>query len=263
MRLPGRRSQRVLWIAIVLSIAIHFVIGPLLSRFQTPLPQQSTSDFIVTSSSVRIEHRTVPEPHHPTKPVVQPVPRPVPQPHVRNLIVTPKLSTPEPRHELARNDPRAVASQAAPHAAPTIDTITLERQERQYAKVIAQAKADNNPLAVPSSTPAAYKPYTLSFAGVNNHLHAGEGVLYPTKSWRQDGYDYYYVDYSVVFADGASDEGHVPWPIRYRPGEDPFVLHYEHFPLPAPLPGYVLPQSELPLNRTLRPYFPEIYPHGE
>jgi len=45
------------------------------------------------------------------------------------------------------------------------------------------------------------------------------------------------------------------------PKVDPFVNHYERFPLPAPLPGYVLP-PDLPLDEILRSYFPSIYPHG-
>lgn len=251
MRLSGPRRYRVLAIAIVLSVAIHFVVGPLLSRFHHAQPSDNSSDFVVTSTSLRISRKTVPQPHPRPQPHVRPQPRILPHRTIAQTIVAPKLlTTPQPRG-------------VQPRAVPSIDTITLEREQRQYEKTIAQAKADNNPLAVPSSTPAAYKRYTLSFAGINSHLlHAGEGVLYPTKSWQQDGYDYYYVDYTVVFADGTHDEGHVPWPIRYRPGEDPFVRHYQHFPLPAPLPGYVLPQSELPLNRTLRPYFPEIYPNG-
>ena len=251
MRSSGPRRYRILAIAIVLSIAIHFVVGPLLSRFHVMQPPENSNDFVVTSTSLRIARKAVPEPHPRPQPHVRPQPQVVPRRTVAQTIVAPKLlSTPQPRG-------------VQPRAVPTIDRVTLDRQQQQYERTIAQAKSDNNPLAVPSSTPAAYKRYTLSFAGINSHLlHAGEGVLYPTKSWQQDGYNYYYVDYTVVFADGTHDEGHVPWPIRYRPGEDPFVLHYQHFPLPAPLPGYVLPQSELPLNRTLRPYFPEIYPNG-
>ena len=246
-------------IAIALSVAIHFGIGPLFARLHRQL---DAGDIVVTSTSLRLERRTAPEPHPAPRPLTIAPSKAVPQKtQLQRSVVVPRRLVFAP-HVTPR--PEATNAQRPLSGSPALSRATLERQERQYEKVIAQAKADNNPLAVPSSTPAAYKPYRMSFNGSDNPLRSGQGILYPVKSWKQDGYNYYYVDYTMVFADGARDQGHVPWPIRYKPNEDPFALHYRgRFPLPAPLPDYVLPESELPLNPTLRPYFPNLYPNGE
>lgn len=274
-----RRRDQVLAIAIVLSVAIHFIIGPFFSRWHqvTLLNAGVPPDRVVMSTSIRIERRAKPEPQV-RRPPTPPRPRTQVEPHratMRKQIVTPHLhvaQTPPPPHELARND--AHATESAPSPPPrndserrgsslTLDRASIDRAEQQFAKTIAQTRASDNPLVVPSSPPAAPKRYAINLEGTANPLRSGDGILYPIKSWKADGYDYYYVDYTMVFSDGSRDAGRVPWPIRYRPNQDPFALQYQgRFPLPPPLPGYVLPQDVLPLNPTLRPYFPNLYPNG-
>jgi hypothetical protein len=47
----------------------------------------------------------------------------------------------------------------------------------------------------------------------------------------------------VEYEDGTTETGYVPWPIRYLPKDDPFLLHREHFPLPGPLADFTLPRN--------------------
>lgn len=262
-RAANRRRNRVFEIAIVLSILIHFVIGPLFSRHGlSVLSQNVPPDMVVMSSAIRIERRPVPKPQPRVLKVVQPHPRPQPRPEKR---VVEKPQPPRTKHEQIQTphlESRIAQTQASPVPERQPQKSAFEKQEQQFAKTIAQAQAQQNPLNVPSSAPAAPKRYTLQFEGKDAQLNRGEGILTPIKSWSEGGYNYYYVDYQVVFANGTRDQGRVPWPIRYRPNVDPFALNERGpFPLPAPLPGYVLPQG-LPLGPVLRPYFPQIYPNG-
>lgn len=87
-------------------------------------------------------------------------------------------------------------------------------------------------------------------------LVRGEGILRPLRSWRHDGYVYYYVAYEMTYSDGTYESGDVPWPIRYLPDDDPFTKPPHVTPLPPPLPDYVL-EPGAHLGRALRPYFPD------
>jgi hypothetical protein len=97
--------------------------------------------------------------------------------------------------------------------------------------------------------------------GIHEGLRRGEGYIEPLKRWKADGYTYYYVHYQWLWPDGTFEEGDVPWPIRYRPGDDPFVRGDRLIPLPGPLPGYELPPN-VQLGRRLHLYFPNRYPDG-
>jgi len=251
-------------IAIVISTAIHFVIGPIFSRWHAlQITQgQPRAEFVVTSSAVKLERHVTPRPQAQKKPRIEH--RQTQRQRIRQQIITPKMRvelTPRP-HELARLDPKAVEPQPPAPKEPPAHQGSQSQQQQEFEKVIAQAKAEGNPLKVAPAPAAAPKRYALEFNGKNNPLQSGEGILYPRKTYKEDAQTCYYVDYTMVFSDGARDEGRVPWPICYAPKADPFVNNFQHFPLPSPRPGYVLPPSELPLNPTLRPYFPDLYPNG-
>lgn len=126
------------------------------------------------------------------------------------------------------------------------------------ATAISAARSANNPLRVTThQAPAAPKRYHLQFEGHITDLRSGQGVLTPIKKWFADGYNYYYVNYEVVWEDGTYESGSVPWPIRYRPEYDPFESGApRHIPLPPPLPGWTLPDG-LHLGKVLRAYFPK------
>ncbi len=250
------RRYRVLIIAIVFSTAIHFMLGPLLARWR--MTQGVPDQLVAVSTSIRLEHRTKPQPHVFIKRQPSQPQRHV-EPHLRALrqqIVVPRM-----RH-YAQATPVPPVVQQQPQPEPQQHT-AVERQTRQFEKAIAEAKAAEDLLRVAPATPEAPKHYSADMEGRDNPLRSGEGLLIPVKSWKEGGYNYYYVDYTVVFSDGTRDAGRVPWPIRYLPKDDPFANDYHgKIPLPAPLPGYALPQDVLPLNPTLRPYFPNLYPSG-
>jgi hypothetical protein len=129
----------------------------------------------------------------------------------------------------------------------------------QFEKTIAQLRRQSDPLAGaarPVETPAAPKRFAFDFRGSVGTSPQAEGILTPVKSWRDGPYTYYYVRYWVQYADGSTESGYVPWPLRYLPQTDPFLLHWEHFPLPAPLPDYALPT-----DTDLRPLVAYCYEH--
>ncbi|MBC5829843.1 MAG: hypothetical protein GIW98_06575, partial [Candidatus Eremiobacteraeota bacterium] len=240
------KRQRFLIIAIVISIAIHFIIGPFFSRWHALQITQGRPqpEFVITSSSVKLERHATPQPQAQKKLRIEH--QQTPRQRIRQQIVTPRMRvelTPPP-HELARLNPNAVEHQPLPpKAQPVQQQSQTQREQQQFEKAIAQAKAQGNPLNVSPAPAAAPKRYALEFNGKNNPLQSGEGILYPRKTYKEAGETCYYVDYTMVFSDGARDEGRVPWPICYLPKTDPFVNNFQHFPLPSPRPGYVLPPS--------------------
>ncbi|MDQ6929377.1 MAG: hypothetical protein M3126_01745 [Candidatus Eremiobacteraeota bacterium] len=234
------------------------MLGPLLARWR--MMQGVPDRLVAVSSSIRLEHRTRPQPHVPTRqPPVKPRPQTRAERHIRAAraqIVLPHI------RPAAHGTPVPLVVKPVTQPAPREHT-AIEKQTKQFEKAIAEARAAQDPLRVTPATPAARTHYRLDMQGQDNPLRTGEGLLVPVKSWKEGGYDYYYVDYSVVFSDGTRDAGRVPWPIRYLPKDDPFANNYRgKMPLPAPLPGWTLAPDLLPLNPTLRPYFPNIYPNG-
>lgn len=188
------------------------------------------------SSSIR--HAPRPRPRQPvraTKPLPQrAVPRPQPRPQQK-----PQPAQPEVKHELAQIDRRSIN----PPPARSLNANTTQ-QEQLYEKTIAKLREENNPLvssARSTVAPQAPKRFNYDFSGSLGSAPTAEGILTPEKSWRDNGYDYYYVRYWVQYADGSTETGLVPWPLRYKPADDPFRLGLLHFPLPVPLPDFVLP----------------------
>lgn len=136
----------------------------------------------------------------------------------------------------------------------------IARMNEEFDRTLSELRRENDPLAVRTEPPAAPKRYKMQMAGVGGDIHHGQGYYYPVKSWRADGYDYYYVDYEFTWADGTYETGGVPWPIRFRPREDPFQDSenpaLRHVPLPAPLPGWTLPAGEH-VGKALLRFMPE------
>lgn len=183
--------------------------------------------------------RTQPRPHSiPHRQTVsQPQPRSNPQTHAV------QQQQPPPRREIARIEPHARIN--VPHVSSTSSSAATNftQQRSLFEHTIAQLRRENNPVlnaARPVETPGAPKRYAYDFSGAFG-TNEGNGILEPVKSWRDGPYNYYYVRYWVQYADGAVETGYVPWPLRYLPKEDPFLNHWEHFPLPKPLPDYELP----------------------
>ena len=256
-------------------------------------------DLIVTTSNAitirkRAKPRPVPQPRvRPAQPqrVAAVQPRSVPRPELRQAPVTvPPLS--RALHELAKANPQAAPQaprtvRATPSPAPE-PTHSAAAQPQRVAfaqqpsrpsrahlsqeqlahinedihKTLAQLRSENDPLAVHSTAPpVAQKRYRVQMLGAFGHLRNGEGHYSPIRSWNAEGYHYYYVSYDFVYSDGEYESGSVPWPIRFKPSEDPFTnpeIGARHdTPLPPPLPGWSLPPGEH-IGKALVLNFPEL-----
>jgi hypothetical protein len=237
-RVRLRRYRLLLW-CLVLSLFVHFVIVPLLVAMlgmRRPLAQPKEVTYQV-SSSLRLSHAAKPQP--PTRRQIPTPPRARPVQREQQAIHRQIARQRPERREIAKIEPRGQIS--LPHLSPSID---IAQQERQFERTIAQLRRASDPIvsaARPLATPAAPKHYAFDFSGSVGTAPQAEGILYPLKSWHDGPYTYYYVRYWVQYADGSTETGLVPWPLRYLPESDPFRLHWEHFPLPAPLPDYALP----------------------
>jgi outer membrane biosynthesis protein TonB len=226
-----------------------------------------------------------------------PAPARVPAPAqalvVPRPVVAPALPPPHVLHELAKsapsaapNPPRTVKATPQPKPAPTEGSpaqpqrVALAQRPEQAAapsqlsqariahmtqafnQTLAELRRESNPLAVKPQAPAAPKRYRMQMIGINGDLKHGQGFYYPIKSWHADGYDYYYASYEFTWADGTLETGGVPWPIRFRPKDDPFShpgnTAYDHVALPGPLPGWALPAGEK-VGKALQPY---VSPNG-
>ena len=238
-----RRYRLLLW-CLALSLVFHFVLVPLvmgLLGFRHAGVQPKEQIYQATSSSLelaRVAKPQPPRPLHRPQPRVAPQPRPQP---VQRTQVQPRPQVQQPQQrQVARTEPRGRI--AVPHVSR--QQMDFAAQQAQFEKTIAQLRRESNPVvsaARPVETPGAPKRYTFDFRGSVGTAQQAEGILTPVKHWQREGYNYYYVQYWVQYADGTTETGYVPWPLRYVPQNDPFVLHWEHFPLPVPLPDYVLP----------------------
>lgn len=220
------------------------------------------------------------------------VPQPVPVP----LAVPKPLAEPQTRalHELSKtlpsaapNPPRTIKATAQPKPVPSPAPTTgapqrvalaqrptqsqrqsqltqaqIAQMNEAFNKTLAELRRESDPLRVKPDEVAGPKRYRMQMNGINSDLRHGQGYYYPLKEWSSaDGYNYYYVTYEFTWADGTLEHGSVPWPIRFRPREDPFAnpgnSGLEHVPLPPPLPGWKLPPGER-VGKALRDYFPAL-----
>ena len=236
------RRYRLLLLCLLVSLLVHFGAVQFIPAFRYRTQKTSSQPIEVVSevrsSALHLEQRPKPEPAQPKNPPLQPSHPQLQQQAVQQQPVVPPQ---QPRRRVARVEPHAVHV-AAPrqHEAQSMN---FAQQERSFEKTIEQLRRENDPVisaARPVATPAAPKAFTYNFSGSFSTIRA-EGILSPVKSWRDGPYDYYYVRYWVQYADGSTETGYVPWPIRYLPRYDPFRLHYQHFPLPVPLPDFQLP----------------------
>ena len=256
MRVLRRHVSRRLFWAFVASIFIHFAIGAALVAlllFHRQMRAGLPDETVAISTTLRIMHR--PPPRVAATPRPQPpVQKPLPEPQ------RPVRQAAPPPRELARIQVAAPRSQPLPRAPVHVrTTLDLAQQQADFEKTIARLRRQNDPVAsVEHSvrTSDSVKRYVSDFSESIGSAPHGEGILYPVDSWHADGYDYYYVRYWVQYPDGTSENGVVPWPLRYLPGQDPFRLGIQHFPLPAPLADYTLPAGT-----SLHPLVAYCYEH--
>lgn len=261
------RARRTLVWALLLSLVIHLLLWPYLLRllFSHAIPPRDFGD-IRTATTIthlvfeRPARRRMRPLHTPPQRVVvhPPVPIVLPRAQAQPARAVARAAAPRP-HQVLRFERRAPA-RLTPQA--------IARQERLFAKTIADAKAANDPIrgaTAASVAPEAPAHYAHDYSSITG-MRAGQGYLTPVKMWKSDGYDYYYVRYRVTYADGTNEEGVVPWPIRFPPKTDPFLLGIHQMPLPGPPAGFSLPAgTELePLVRYCYDRRPQYCPidHG-
>jgi hypothetical protein len=143
----------------------------------------------------------------------------------------------------------ALAQRPAQASRPSqLSQARIAQMTQNFDKTLAELRRESAPLNVKPENPSATKRYHVQMIGVDGDLRHGQGYYYPIKSWREDGYDYYYVSYDFTWADGTFESGGVPWPIRFRPRDDPFTHpddpNSAKVPLAAPMAGWRLPSGE-------------------
>jgi len=256
-----RGAKNLLW-AFLASIVIHALLLP--AAFWTwtrsvALSQQPPQrEWVVSSTAVRIERRTVPQRRsfpRPPERAVPPQPRPVPpRPQVQPQ---PKAAT--PRQEIARNAPTAPPQpEKQPERTPTPSLESqLERQQQSFSQEVARLHEQNNPLSIaaPREPPAA--AYRRTYFDVPGHKHREEieALLIPVRHWFVSDMSCYYVRYIAQFTAGGSEDGLIPWPVCYPVSNDAMANPpYPHdLPIPLPQRDYVLPAGTYltPLLRSI------------
>ncbi|HZY98000.1 MAG TPA: cell envelope integrity protein TolA [Candidatus Baltobacteraceae bacterium] len=256
-----RGTKTLLW-AFLASVLIHALVLPAafsswarnVALSQQPLQRE----WVASSTAVRIERRTVPQPRNvprPRQPVTPPRPRPVPpRPQAQ-----PKPQPAAPRREIARVAPTAPPQpEKRPEQtpAPTLES-QLERQQQTFSQEVARLHQQNNPLSIaaPREPPAA--AYRRTYFDVPGHRHREEieALLIPVRHWLTSGLSCYYVHYIAQFTSGGSEDGLIPWPVCYPAGHDVMANPpYPHdLPIPLPQRDYVLPAGTYltPLLRSI------------
>lgn len=175
-----------------------------------------------------------------------PVPLPAPTVERTPKPVKPPKVTPPPEEEqeksVAYNEKssttRAVTSRPSRVSAETVAQIQAElnRDTRSQNNSINAALSNVHEQVVAS----APKHYNINFSSVSGSLRGGEGICDPIKSWTDDGWDYYYAMCNVVEADGSMNRKPMPWPVRWRPKDDPYsgLVDVPQGPMPLPPPGW-------------------------
>lgn len=255
-----RKRLLLLW-AFALSILIHATLIPLgawlgllNALFMPPVRPRET---VVASTALRIERRPVPQPR-----VVR-LPHPSP-PHVTHAPpATRPIAPAVPRHELAREFPRASAQPPPQRVPPTQAPLQqqLAQEQRAFSQEIARLRARNNPLSLATHAPEPAAAYHRTYFDVPGHQddRAVQVQVIPLHHWYEGTTICYYTRYVAQYTHGGSEEGTIPWPVCYPVADDriahpPFV---HDIPVPLPPPGYVLPPGTY-----LTPLLARIYASG-
>jgi hypothetical protein len=260
------RRRRV---AIVASLIINLLFGLLLTHafpdiFKKLKPPPK--EVLVVRQTLRIEKpKRVVTSKAPAPPSVIPIRRPVP---VLASVPAPapprkiELSKPKPHFRL-RLPPAPVVvahpAQPATKGKPVLSEERIAQIEGHLASAIEQDRSGINPLHVPGGTGPDVKHYGPNFADLGTSAMRHHGLCDPVQSWKDDGWNYYYVICNVRFSDGSSERQGVPWPVRFNPSDDPFAgTAHDERPLAMPLPGWHLGPNQT-ISVELREYAHE---HG-
>jgi hypothetical protein len=230
------RRRRALFWSTIASAAIHLIVLTLLFYAAVRLLTPRGSREVISQTRVVTITKAA-------------APTPAPQRQVRPVRQHQSAPATTPRHEIAR----VTAAPASP--APPVHRVEipskLERDEAGYAREVAQLNEQNNPHAIPTIDPAARESSSKSYAfqipaSAHGDEH-GNGFIFPTRSWTDNGRNCYYGRYEFTYPDGANESGDIVWPFCFDPSADPFKEPPHPIPFPLPLVGFRLPSdTQLP-----------------
>jgi hypothetical protein len=227
----------LLWSALA-SLVAHAVLLTLLfwAVAHTFIPRGAKETVTATTTiSIQRPRLSTPAPaapRHPARVVVQHEAAPARVPP-RELAKIVHVSAPLlPRH------PSAIASR-------------IERDQAGFAKEVAELNRANDPHAIPTIDPgsqeSASKDYAFAVPSSLRGSEHGNGIITPTRHWRDNGHNCYYGRYEFTYPDGSEEYGEIVWPFCYDPGSDPFTQPPHEIPFPYPLAGFKLPaDTQLP-----------------
>jgi hypothetical protein len=248
---PGVQARRNR-VSTVASLLLHVLFAAfflrILAFFTPPMPVAKHEPASIITLERRLEETPKPKPTaQPRQKVAAPAPP-------RHLLTTPEPVA-APPHEIVVRRPVAppVIPQAIQHGKPRLNSQQIARIQSELGDAIARDKQGLGALNVPPepiSTPKHFAHDYSAFAMGGSH-----GLCDPVQSWQDEGWDYYYVACNVVFdEDGHTERQNVPWPVRFRPNDDPFAgTYHRQRQLAGPLPGYTLPPGTY-ISKELRDY---------
>ncbi len=250
--LSRSRRTREAW-ALLASALLNFLLLPLLvwlfGSKMVFVPNQQREQFVVSSSAVHIEHRTVPQPASAPH-------RALPLPQHAQVPKTTVHHPPSQHHELAREEPQAAPQPPARTQATLAQT--LAKDEQAFSQETKTLHAENNPMSVATIAPQPPSTYQRSYVDINGKDKQENvfAVLTVREKFQTAALHCYYVRYDAQFSGGGTDDGTIPWPVCYPKDHDAMLpLDRPHMlPVPAPQPGYVLPPGTV-----LSPLLQEIY----
>jgi hypothetical protein len=256
-----RRRRVALAASLLLHVLVAFLVARTLPIFNRTKPEPK--EVVEVRQVLRLEKPT-PEPSKvpaaaSTVPIRRPVPvvASVPQPPVPR-----KLELGKPHFKIHLPPAPLIAPRPARPAAtgkPILSEQRLAQIQGNLASAIAQDRAGIDPLHVPQGAAPDVKHYGPDFADLGTSSMRHHGLCDPIQSWKDGGWNYYYVACNVRFSDGSSQRQGVPWPVRFSPNDDPFAgTAHDERALALPLPGWHLPPNET-ITVELREYAHE---HG-
>ena len=187
-------------------------------------------------------------------PVQRTLQRPVAFVPRRPVLVTPSFAPrvlPQPKVLQPVPEPKIVASvqkpAAAEKSAPRYSDQQIAAIESSLGDSISRNRDRDNPLNVQATAPAGdgMKHYGTDLSSLTDGGLGHSGLCSPVQSWEADGWTYYYLICDVKATDGTFDREGIPWPVRFRPNNDPFEgTGSRSEPVAMPLPGWHLPAGE-------------------
>jgi hypothetical protein len=259
-----RDERRAFALALIASAGINlavwmFAVWGYSLQFKSVAIEPKEREFIVSSTSIRIDRRTIPRPQHPIQRT-----QPVARPSLMQRAQLPEKTAPvkpQPRPtEIARIVRNAPPQ--PPPGKPTRQTAVLAeqlaQQEQAFAREAQKLNSSRAPLSIATNSPlaaSASRQAQMDISG-RNERESVEAVLEPLKHWYANGMSCYYAHYYAQYAGGGSEDGTIPWPICYPVAHDAMLpLDRSHrLPIPEPPIGYVLPAGT-----TLAPLLEAIY----